>query len=314
MDQSRRDVTWTVIGTVVLFGGFVASVWRAGFLSFSGGEPSAKVVAAALTLIGAFIAAVATLLGILFKQSFDRRTETRMALESARNAALARESEDRLKLEAAIQALQLFGTSSGTPTLPVQRAGALFMLASLGQHELALTLLDQSFRSSEIDPDAATTILDHIFSHGTEAARESAANFVYYNVAKLTTPAGPCFPTELMDGCVGQSPYVRTLALAALGDLLLVRSVAEWRGSIYQFNAVVSALALLWYSADDGEKADVGSILNVVLRVLKLEPYIDHPARRIDIAELRAATKDAMPSGGLIEQVIAKLRTWSALA
>ena len=133
--------------------------WQLGFFNFTGTDPSSKVVAAALALVGTIVGAVVSIVGVILKHSIDRQAETRQEIESRRSDALQREAEQRLKLEAGVRALQLFSTSSGDLTPAVQRDGALFMLANLGQHELTLQLVDNLLSEGELSAGAASSLV-----------------------------------------------------------------------------------------------------------------------------------------------------------
>jgi hypothetical protein len=71
------------------------------------------------------------IVGVLLTHSINQQAESRPW-----------EAEQGLELEAGTRALQLFTPGSGSLTHPIQRDGALFMLTNLGQHQLALQLLD----------------------------------------------------------------------------------------------------------------------------------------------------------------------------
>jgi len=109
--MTRRSTTLLVISVgsiLLLFAGFTTLLWRLGFFNFTGTDPSSKVAVAALALVGTFVGALVSILGVVLKYSIDQQTESRQDFESRRAEALQLEAEQRLKLEAAVRALQLF--------------------------------------------------------------------------------------------------------------------------------------------------------------------------------------------------------------
>lgn len=78
MDQSRRDLVPIIIGPTLLFLVFVGVLWAAGFLTFTGSDPSSKVVAAALALVGAFLGSVVSVVGVLRSSSWTEPSVRRM--------------------------------------------------------------------------------------------------------------------------------------------------------------------------------------------------------------------------------------------
>jgi|SRR4051794_30722361 hypothetical protein len=222
-----------------------------------------------------------------------------------------KDAENRLKLEAAIRALQLFGTDTAAPSSPTQRAGAIFMLASLAQHDLALALLEHALVDGDMRPTLANAILDHILTRGTEIAKRDAITLVCGNAHRLVDGDDYWFPAALMDGCEEQSPYVRRFAGMGLAELLLARSPDDWRRCLFQLYAVIAALALLWHTAHDNEeRADVGAILAVVLGSFEIEDLLHHPSRVIEVAQLRIATQESRPSGRMGTDIVGRLRSW----
>lgn len=106
-------------------------LWATGFLKFSGNDAAAKVVVAVLALFGSLFATTVTLIGLMLKRSFDART-----------LILQTEAEERLKLDTAIKAVELFKSAAGAAS-PSESAGALFALVRLGQFHFALALLEE---------------------------------------------------------------------------------------------------------------------------------------------------------------------------
>lgn len=84
-----------------------------------------------LKLIGIAMTALASVLGIALKVSFDEKT-----------LKLNEQAENRLKIETEINAIKLLTTNSGYPAPAEQKSGALFALVNSDQVDFALHLLD----------------------------------------------------------------------------------------------------------------------------------------------------------------------------
>jgi hypothetical protein len=129
-------VAAALVVPLVLSALFTALLWSAGFLTFTGSQANATVIAAGLALAGALFGSLVSVSGLLLKHSIDTQAENRLHLEAERNAVLESDAAKRLKLEAAIEAVRLLATPSGTPAPSIQCSGALYSLAALGQLDL----------------------------------------------------------------------------------------------------------------------------------------------------------------------------------
>jgi hypothetical protein len=311
MNAKRVALLIVVVIGLMFVAGLI--LWRGGYLSFRGTPASASVVAAALTLIGALLAASISLVGILFKESYDRRSEDRARTESDRADAAGREAEKRLQLEAAIKAIQLFAKPDGSESLPIQRAGALFMLSSLAHHQLALALARELIRDRAVDPSVVAAIVDNALGVKDARVQQSAVALLCASASTMLTDTGFEFPSLLMNGGKGLSPYVREWSAFAFALVILARPLPKWRDLVYEIYGAIAGLALMWLNEIDMElKQDLSAILNVVLRAFPDLENLRHPLRFIDITEIRAAITDAQPFTQSAADVVAKLEQWLA--
>lgn len=308
----ERDRLGAVAASLIVFVAFSAVLWRAGFLTFTGSDPSAKIVSAALALVGAFAATTVTLLGILWKLSYDHKTEHRLRVESERATAAAAEDERRLKLEAAIKAIQLFATPSGTPSLPIQRTGALFALGDLGHHDLALSLLRQLILTEGVEASAMAKVLDSALTSGEKAAQHSAINLMCDFPERLLTERGCEFPLSIYNGCERMPDYVREWAAEAMTHLLLARSVEDWRLRKAEVHSILAALSLMWLKeSDDVLKNNLSVILASGLRLFPTH-YLRHSSMKIDVSAIASATESATPSTTAFAELQTHVRAWSS--
>jgi hypothetical protein len=108
-----RVVALIAIVFVITFGAALALFWPVGVFDTDTTATNGQIVAAALALVGVLVTASLTFVGVLLKHSIDTRT-----LEQARA------TEWRLRLETAIQAVELL-TEDGKAGAPTRQAGAL---------------------------------------------------------------------------------------------------------------------------------------------------------------------------------------------
>jgi len=304
----------TLGSIIVLFGGLLAFMGHLGFFTFTGTDPSSKIVAASLALVGAFLGAAVSIVGLVVKYSIDRQTESRQEIEAQRAAALQREAEQRLKLEAAVRALQLFSTSAGEPTPAIQREGALFMLANLGQHELTLQLVDELLSKEDVSAGAAVAIINQALLQGTEEQKTRAISVFSGHAARMATPAGAEVPECLLNWVPGLPAYVREWAAIALVDVLLSRPVAEWTDKfIFQAYSLLAALGIAWVEETDPRlKTNLGAVLHPILAAFPQSHLLCHPRMAIDTDKIRSEVAHLVPDGQATEDLLQRLLQWAA--
>jgi hypothetical protein len=311
MSQPRKSLLATGFIVVLLFSIFLAGLWKTGLLSFSGTDPSAKIVVAALTLIGSFFAAVVALIGALLKYSIDQQAEGRMQLENQRNERLQKESEHRLKLEAAISAVQLLATNAGNPSPSIQRAGALFTLASLGQHGLTMALTSELLSNGQLEPSTAARLFNQALLGESEHGQHEAISILIDHAEKMLTPTGVEFPQCLLYGVRELPEYVRGWTPIVLGTLMTARPVSDWRGHIYKVAAILAALAIVWIEEPEGHiKTDAGAILKWVLQAFPDIGTLHHPRMEIDTTGIRLEVATLSPTSQAGIQVTNRLIDW----
>lgn len=211
--KSDNRWIWITIGSIiVIFAAFSVLFWQIGLFDFTGTDASAKIVAASIALIGGFIGSLVTVIGVLLKHSIDQRAEM------------------RLKLEAAIQSIQLLSTSSGKEVPATQRAGVLYTLVSLGLPELAMKMLHQMFPNDRIDAGTACWLIEYGIKSNNESLQREAADVLNKYAEKFLADKGRCeFPscfTEAWDTKV--SEYARGEAAKALLKLIATRPYSDW--------------------------------------------------------------------------------------
>ncbi len=314
-DRSNLLLPITMGGIVIFFFAFVGLMWRFGFFNFSETAPSASVVAAALALVGAFLGTIVSLVGVLLKNSFDRQVENRQRIDAERNAALQREGEQRLKLQAAVGALQLFSTSTGTPTTDSQRNGALFALASLGQHDLTLQLVNELLQKKQLTGDTAASLLDIAFASGNVDIQQRAIEILESHTEAFITEDGMILPAALQNWTPGLPVYVREWGMYAIVEVLLQRPRVEWIEKFpYHVNGVVAALALAWHDEKDPRlKLNAAGLLTEVLAAFPDCGTLWHPRMAVNTVEIADKVKGAAPTDRRTVELMENLRQWRAV-
>jgi hypothetical protein len=318
------------IAVTAVFATFIVAITRFdvfGDASHGGAQP----VAAAIALVGAFMTAVASILGILLKYSVDGRAEQRLQEEARRNAAiheqaaeqirlnadrnlvLQREAECRLKLEVATQAVKLLTTTDGGIAPHLQRAGALFTLVNLGEYELTLSLVSELIKHSAIEPPLAARLLNAILMRGGDTVQRDAAWLLYEHAKEFLTPTGFEFPSVLLDDVKSRPKYVREWTYRAWGRMFLARSVDEWRKQLDVVYALVAALSLAWmHETDERLRKDLAAVIGPVLVAFPYARRINNPIQDIDLLRVRAevtATESPVTAG--MSEFSRELLLWS---
>ena len=311
--RSNVQLAIAITSVLVLFAGLIAIMWRLDFFSFTGTDPSSKIVVGALALVGSFMGAAVSVVGILLKHSIDQQTESRLKSELRRTAVLEREAEQRLKLEAAIRALELFCTSSGSPSPVIQRDGALFTLASLDQHELTLALTADMLRKGELAAGTASSLLNQALLRGNNSIQIQAITVLDDNATKLLTAQGVDIPACLENWDSRLSDYVREWAPIVLGKMMIARPAHEWSDKYPSYrNTIIAILAIAWMEEKDERlKHDVAGILSGVINAFPTLGPLFHPRGKLDIEDIRAKVASHPPYSSQVEEVVNRLAQWA---
>jgi len=300
--QASNSKLLLIIGVVVVFvfSLFAGVLWKLDFFSFSGTDSSAKIVASAITLVGALIASLMTFVGLILKHSIDQRslalreqTESRERIETERNSNLKEEAENRLRVEAAIQSIQLLSSPSGQDVPATQRAGVILTLGDLEMLSLALSLVDQMLSSSEqssfprLDPGTACWLLNKALTSDDLDVQHQASMLTDKHVEKMLLPNGDVvFPALLLqEGSASLPEKVRVNATFAMIDMLLLRPFSEWDEGA--FFTLVDSLHYNWKHASPGViRTNAGIALNTLLRVWEPDTTVHLKVGSQQVAEV----------------------------
>ena len=185
-------------------------------------DTGAKSLAAAVSLVGAVLSAVVALVGTIIKYSMDDRNARQAELEATRNYALATQAEQRNRIEAAIRAVDLLSENNEDATRS-QMGGALLALVSLGELDLALSLLAQLWPDGKATASVAEVILIAALKSKSTQTQMAAGVVLFQNAANIQQAGYNIWP--LQDLIWRSDLHVN----CRLG---LVLSAAEWLKSI----------------------------------------------------------------------------------
>ena len=147
-------------------------------------DDSAKTLAASLGVVGAVLSAVVTLIGIVVKYSIDERNAQQTAVESSRNFWLSIEAEKRNPIDVAIRAVDLLCENNQDTTMH-QAGGALLALVSLGELELAVSLLATLWPEYRVSPQVAEVILRKALLADSDNVKGNAAAVLANNAKQI---------------------------------------------------------------------------------------------------------------------------------
>lgn len=271
MKGTERWIVIVVASMFVFLIIFGILLWKLGLFEFTGANASTKIIAATLALIGGLFGSLVTVLGIFLKHSLDQRAERRLEIDSDRNDVLRKEAEQRLKLEAAIQAVQLLSTSSGKDVPETQRAGVLFTLADLGQEDLAINLAIQMTDAGNIDAVTLDSLIDRALKSNDEGTVRDAL-FLLSNVAStmfLEKKDRWHWPTCLNEWNPQLTPMVRRRGLSCYLEQMLSRQYSEMSKGYLE--RVIICLASYWRNEEyEHLKNGAGLCLEKILNVHKI--------------------------------------------
>ena len=181
-------------------------------------DAGTKTIAAALALVGSVLAASITLIGTVVKYSIDDRNARLASTESARNYAVALETEKRNRIDTAIRAVDLL-CENNKDTTPNQIGGALLALVNLGELELAISLLSQFWPDELVSPYVACSIVEAALNKGTEENQISACLLLHANAKHIHQEGYNIWPI---------SEVGWNTELPEVGRIGLVKAATEW--------------------------------------------------------------------------------------
>ena len=295
----RPTAQWAIgagVGALLLFLVFCGVLWSAGLFDFTGTDPSAKVVAASIAVVGGFFGSILAFAGALLTYSIQQRAEKRQGLE------------------AVIRAVGLLTTPSGAPVSATQRAGVLFALESLEMLPMTLTMLRQMLATDEIDRTTAVQILDRGLCSGEDDVAVESATLLHEAAPKLVAAGGYVFPQCADLDWPTRLPE-RAREMIALARMRLTLSLPRRQWQVGDLFSHTAGLIAAWRSEKSERiKRDVGLFLKGLLTIYEDGGILYPPAGPVRVDEVRrelAAVSDpnAKPTA-LGRPLIEGLKEW----
>lgn len=302
MTNKPNRLLYITLGiVVVVVAVFIFIMWKIGLFDFAGSDSSATVIGAALALVGTLIAAVIAFIGTILKQSYDQQ------------------AEQRLKLEASVRAIQLFSTSEGKKVPEIQRDGALFTLANLGQYRLTLQLVDNVLEKGTVKESTASDLLDLVIRNGNIEEKEAAMDILRCNVSYMVTEYDTILPDCLYNWIPGLPDYVREWAPLYVAEMILLRSITKWREEYYeQITPLITTLCMAWIKEKRPlVKNDIGVVLNTIFGYLPFtgEGKYYHPRMIINAEKIRDEVAGCVlldSSSDEVKDIIERFYKWAS--
>ena len=327
--KTSQTIKIAIAAIVFVFAVFTAVLGRAGFFSHAATDSQDKLLAEALTFVGGLVGAIVSILGVLLKYSMDRQTESRLAFEQERTAALQDEAENRQTLEAATRVIQLFANSDGKEAPPIQIAAGLLTLSNLNQHSLSLVLTADLLRRKTIEASTACQVIDAALKQkpknpGDPQIARDLQDIQINAISLLQERAedmianGLDLPMSIVNWDTSVCDYVREWAPIAVGTMMTKRSLATWRSDFRDYaNVALSALSLGWlHDPNPKLKNQVGAILECLLRAFPNSGSLNHPREAINTVDIRdQLKKQLLPAESLsdrVTEVVRALNQWIA--
>ncbi|HEX8222271.1 MAG TPA: hypothetical protein VF605_00480 [Allosphingosinicella sp.] len=201
----------------------------------------ASVIVASIGLVGVIFTASLTLIGLLLKDSIDRRA-----------AILQHEAELRLKAETSLKAIELMTAKDLTPALAAERReGALIALSSLGYHTLILLLCERYWKEDAISPDLIMGVIDDCLKTNDQQLQRRASSLIEENAERLPlSPREYAFPPSLFLGWRTDFPSDVKHALAdGLMMAMVSRPADYWESQVK--NQFLYSVFTMFVTEDD---------------------------------------------------------------
>jgi hypothetical protein len=206
----------TFAGLAAVF--LATTLWL--WLARPGGDYNIKLVVGLVTFFGTVLTVAASVIGLMLKDSVDRRT-----------LGLRIEAESRLKTDTALTAVELMGAKRPEEGTPLQRAGALMALASLGHQRFALGLLDELWEAESVPTRSAVWLIDSCLVSPESGVQEEAADLLRRHADRLLSSEGRfLWPRGAFNvrGIKSLSQLAAFWSLEALLGCLTSRPYDEW--------------------------------------------------------------------------------------
>lgn len=276
---------WIVasVASIAILGIAIGLMALLGLFKTPQDDTGTKSLAAALGLVGAVLSAVLTLVGTIIKYSLDER-----------NYALALQAEHRNRIEAAIRAVDLLSENNQDAT-KAQMGGALLALVSLGELNLAVSLLTQLWPSGKVTAAVADVILPAALKSKSPETQIAAAAVLAQNASRIEQPLANIWPLANLGWWTDLNGNCR---------LGLVLAAAQWLISVAtdQPPSLRDPAVVLYQALEDPDTKNIVDIaaacLRPVVNALPDDSWTDNgTGLRVTVADITKRLRLKNPSG-----------------
>ena len=129
-------------------------------------------------------------------------------------------SEQRLRLDAAMEAGKLLSPASGMKVSPAAAASGLLALTDLGKSKLAVSMLVDLWAGNRVPPEVAVLVIDKALATRDDSTAHIAAEVLSQNAQKLDPTKSAHWPSVLDESWVaGASEKTKILLVEALIEM-----------------------------------------------------------------------------------------------
>lgn len=209
---------------------------RSSLLNYRGGPLSSQQVAAVWAFVGTSFAAGVSLLGLLLTYLHNERTDV-----------LAKDAEDRLRLESVVKGIELIADGAAYST-QAQVAGGLATVVLLGQVPVALAALRPAWKEDAVDPIIACWLIDRVVEEGSAGDIHTASAYLFERASVLVQEADNgvviVLPNCLEDNWDTNWPTTAKIQFigALAGAHMAVRPGAWKNGNLVLLKSLVKAV------------------------------------------------------------------------
>jgi hypothetical protein len=187
---SRTSKSWRIAFVLALIllcavlALIVVLLIRSGFFKF--GAPITDTQYKALwTFLASALGAAVTLIGLTLTSSHNARTLALQSDMENRKSIAVNDAENRQKLQAAVEGLQLISTSEGRYAVSAQVAGSLATLVHLGHPVIAMRVLRAAWSDGPVDVDTAVWLINEVLEKGSRESQFEASSLLCEHAADL---------------------------------------------------------------------------------------------------------------------------------
>ena len=298
--QARGEWRWALVSAGVLLSVVIGSLY--GLPRMFGS------VEAILAFVGVLVTATVSVIGFTVTRQSERR--------------LRQEHDDehqRLRLDAAMRAGELFAPSGEEAAHPASVASGLLALTKLDHADLAVALLVDlwSGDGGSVSTETAVLVIDAALRSGQPKAELVAAELLCRN-AKRLSPCQSLHWPSVIDGCWDPrfGPKTRLLLLDGLIEMTLNGPSTE-----NALRSIAVRLYGVWeVDPDPRVKGCVGTLIDALMPRLNELGYTDflQGNKKVMLSQLQEAADAATANpDGFLDRLVAdrsrRLRDWGAV-